>query len=196
MKTYFTAALLVAASASSSLADGKTVDLRNHTDGDGGNREISLCARPSPDKSGLHGLPGHAFIAFSETMKNGKRTFRAIGHTVLSAGEALLSYTGLINAEGALVDEKYTSIKQQCLTLQVNKADYQKSYALVAQPLKAIGVVLDESKPVQKSYSLAAEDCVGFVIVQARLFTPNVTVPSRNNDELPLNYVRRLIDAN
>ena len=193
MKTYLLVTLLVGASSSSVVAYGKTVDLRNQTDGDGGSREISFCARPSPDKPGL---PGHAFIAFSETSKDGKRAFRAIGHTVFSAGEALLSYTGLVTADGALVDEKYTSIKQQCLTLQVNKPDYQKSYGLVAQPLKAIGVVLDESKPIQKAYSLAAEDCVGFLITQAQLFSPKVKVPSRNNGELPLNYVRRLIDAN
>lgn len=115
---------------------------------------------------------------------------------MFSAGEALLSYTGLVTADGALVDEKYTSIKQQCLTILVNKADYQKSYGLVAQPLKAIGVVLDETKPVQKAYSLAAEDCVGFLIAQAKLFTPKVAVPARNSGELPLNYVRRFIDAN
>lgn len=193
MKTYLKAALLVAASSSSVLTYGKTVDLRNQTDGDGGSREISFCARPSP---GNPGFPGHAFIAFSETTKDGKRTFRAIGHTVFSVGEALLSYTGLVTAAGALVDEKYTSIKQQCLTLQVSKTDYQKSYGLVAQPLKAIGVVLDETRPIQKTYSLAAEDCVGFMITQARLFTPKVIVPSRNNGELPLNFVRRLIDAN
>lgn len=193
MNAYLLTALLVTAASSSVVVYGKTVDLRNQTDGDGGTREVSFCARPSPDKPGL---PGHAFIAFSETTKDGKRTFRAIGHTVFSAGEALLSYTGLVTADGALVDEKYTSIKQQCLTIQVNKADYQKSYGLVAQPLKAIGVVLDETKPIQKAYSLAAEDCVGFLITQANLFTPKVVVPLRNNGELPMNYVRRFIDAN
>lgn len=190
MKAHLLTALLVMASSSSF---GKTIDLRNQTDGDGGSREVSFCARPSPDKPGL---PGHAFIAFSETTKDGKRSFRAIGHTVFSAGEALLSYTGLVTADGALVDEKYTAIKQQCLTVLVNKADYQKSYGLVAQPLKSIGVVLDETKPVQKAYSLAAEDCVGFLITQAKLFTPKVAVPSRNSGELPLSYVRRFIDAN
>jgi len=107
-----------------------------------------------------------------------------------------VSYTGLVTADGALVDEKYTSIKQQCLTILVNKVNYQKSYGLSAQPLKAIGFVLDETKPIQKAYSLAAEDCVSFLITQAKLFTPRVVVPSRNNGELPLNYVRRFIDAN
>lgn len=193
MKQYVQSAMLIALLSSSVVAYGKTVDLRNETDGDGGSREVSFCARPSPDKPGL---PGHAFIAFSETTKDGKRTFRAIGHTVFSAGEALLSYTGLVTADGALVDEKYTSIKQQCLTLQVNKADYQKAYGLAAQPLKVIGVVLDETKSIQKAYSLAAEDCVGFMITQAKLFAPKVSVPSRNNGELPMNYVRRFIDAN
>ncbi|MBF4989473.1 hypothetical protein [Methylophilus sp. 14] len=193
MKTHIVVALFVAASFISSEVYSKTIDMRNQTDGDGGIREISFCARPSPDKPGL---PGHAFIAFSETSKNGKRVFRAIGHTVFSVGEALLSYTSLVTADGALMDEKYTSIKQECLTLQVNKADFDKSYGLVAQPLQIIGVTFDETKPIQKSYSLAANDCVGFLIKQAQLYSPKITVPSRNNGELPLNYLRRLIDAN
>lgn len=193
MKFFLNCALLAILSASWPLAFAKTLDLRNQTDADGGSREINLCARPSPDKPGL---PGHAFIAFSETTKDGIRTFRAIGHTVFSVGEALLSYTGLVTATGALVDEKYTSIKQQCLTLQVNKADYERSYGLAAQPLKVIGIVFDETKPIQKAYSLAAEDCVGFLITQAQYFSPKLIVPSRNSSELPLNYVRRLIDAN
>lgn len=193
MRFFLNCVLLPIVFASSSLALAKNLDLRNKTDYDGGSREISLCARPSPDKPGL---PGHAFIAFSETTKDGRRTFRAIGHTVFSIGEALLSYAGPVTAAGALVDEKYTSIKQQCLTLQVNKADFERSYGLAAQPLKAIGIVFDETKPIQKTYSLAAEDCVGFLITQAQLFDPKVVVPSRNSSELPLNYVRRLIDAN
>lgn len=193
MKNYFGIALIFATSIYPYSAFSKTLDLRTKTDADGSNREISLCARPSPDKPGL---PGHAFIAFSETTIDGKITFRAIGHTVFSVGEALLSYTGLVNADGALVNEKYTSIKQQCLTLLINKSDYQKSYASATQPLNSIGIVFDESKPVQKSYSLAAEDCVGFLIMQAKSYSPKISIPSRNSGELPLSYVRRLIDAN
>lgn len=179
--------------AASPLVHAKTLDLRNQTDADGGIREISFCARPSPDKPGL---PGHAFVALSETKKDGSRTFRAIGHTVFTVGEALLSYTGLVTAAGALVDEKYTAIKQECLTLQVNKIQYEKSYGSVAQPLKVIAVAFDETMPIQKAYSLAAEDCVGFLISQANPFEPKVVVPARNGGELPLKYVRRLIDAN
>lgn len=193
MRIFLSCALLAIASASSSLALAKTLDLRNQTDADGGIREISLCARPSPDKPGL---PGHAFIAFAEITRNGKMNFRALGHTVFSVGEALLSYTGLVTAEGAMIEEKYTSIKQQCLTLQVNKVEYERAYGLVAQPLKDIGVEFDETKPIQKAYSLAAEDCVGFLITQAQIFSSKISIPSRDSNELPLNYVRRLIDAN
>lgn len=182
--------LIVLASSSFALAD--TVDLRSQTDNDGGSREISFCARPSPDKPGL---PGHAFIAFSEE-KDGKRSIRAIGHTAFSVGEALLSYSGIITGDGALVDEKYTSIKQHCLTLQVNRADYERAYGQALQPLKAMGIDLDETMPIQKNYSLAAEDCVGFLINQAKVFAPRLVIPSRKIGELPLRYVRRLIDAN
>jgi hypothetical protein len=184
--------LLAVAGASASPVIAKTLDLRKQTDADGGSREISFCARPSSEKP----VPGHAFIAFSETTREGKRTFRAIGHTAFSVSEALVSYTGLVTATGALVDEKYTSLRQRCLTLQVNKADYDRSYRLAMQPLKSIGIVFDESRPILKAYSLAAEDCVGFMMQQAILFVPRINVPVRRNGELPLNYVRRLIDEN
>lgn len=183
----------VAACLLSLSAQAKTIDIRKSTDADGKVREISFCSRPSPDKPGL---PGHAFIAFAETPKSGAITFRAVGHTVFSAKEAILSYGGLIDATGALVNEKYTSVKQQCLTLQVNKADYDASYSLASQPLSNIGVKFDETKPVQKSYSLGADDCVGFMVAQAQQFSSAITVPARKSNELPLPYIRRLIDAN
>jgi hypothetical protein len=157
-------------------------------------REISLCARPSPDKPGL---PGHAFVAFAQTQRSGERTFRAIGHTVFSAGGALVSFGGLIPTTGALVDEKYTAIKQECLTLQVNKSDYEAAYVAATQPLSRIGVKFDESKPIQQTYALAAADCMTFVITIAQRFTAKgVTIPARAATDLPLPYMRKVIDAN
>lgn len=193
MRLFQIGVVLIIASFCSPIIHAKTLDLKTHTDIDGGNREISICARPSPDNLGL---PGHAFIAFSETTKDGKRSFRAIGHTAFSVGEALLSYTGLVTAEGALVDEKYTSIKQQCLTLQVNKSDYDKAYGVTVQPLKNMGIEFDEAKPIQKAYSLGAEDCVGFLTTQVNFFASKVVVPPRKSGELPLDYIRRFIDSN
>lgn len=187
-------ALLFIAFMFSGTTEAKTIDLRNQTDADGTTREISLCARPSPDKPGL---PGHAFVAFGEVSKDGKIKFRAIGHTVFSVAEAILSYSGLVTATGALVDEKYSSVKQKCLTLQVNKPDYDASYVQVAQPLSSIGITFDESKPIQKAYSLGGDDCVKLMISQAQRFTmKGLNVPARQANELPLPYVRRLIEAN
>lgn len=193
MRTFLRCLPVVFFFTAASMAQAKTIDLKNQTDADGSAREISFCARPSPEKLNL---PGHAFIAFSETKKDGSLHFRAIGHTAYSVGEALLSYTGLIPANGALVNENYSSVKQECLTVQVNQRQYDKSYEIATQPLKSIGIIFDENQAIQKSYSLAAEDCVGFIITQAKFFGSKLTVPVRKPDELPLNYIRRLIDAN
>ena len=184
---------LLAYSCLASSTSAKTIDLRNQTDADGALREISFCARPSPDKAEL---PGHAFVSFSIRKKDGTRAFRAIGHTVFSVVDALISYSGLIPASGALIDERYTAIKQECLTLQVNQSDYEASYALAAQPLLAVGIKFDEKLPIQKAYTLGAEDCVGFVIGQTKRYAQKVVVPKRTTNELPLPYIRRLIDAN
>src|SRR5690606_36732076 len=68
-------------------------DLRRQTDA-AGLTEISFCARPSPD---AFGFPGHAFVAFSDQIAGGSRSFRAVGHT-LAAGTGtaavVLSYFG------------------------------------------------------------------------------------------------------
>lgn len=175
-------------------AQCKTIDLRNKTDVDGATREISFCARPSPDEPGL---PGHAFVAFAQVDKNGRVMFRALGHTVFSISDALLSYNELIPATGALVSEKYTSVKQECLTLQVNSAEYQAAYAQAAQPLAALGVKFDETKPIQKTYALGVNDCIGFMVNVANRFTQSgLKIPKRETTDLPLPYLRRFIDAN
>lgn len=189
LATLLTSAALIAVPAAAN-----TLDLRNQTDGDGSTREISFCARPSPDKPGL---PGHAFLIFAVLDNSGVQKFRTLGHTVFAIGDALLSYGGLIPASGALVQEKYTSTKQECLTVQVNAADFNAAYATAAQPLSKIGIVFDEALPIQKAYSLGVEDCVQFLVSVASRFIPKgLKVPTRNTHELPLSYVRRLIDTN
>ena len=181
-------------SAISITVHSKTIDLRNKTDTDGGTREISFCARPSPDKPGL---PGHAFVAFAQVDKNGGVMFRALGHTVFSVSDALLSYNELIPATGALVSEKYTSIKQECLTIQVNNAEYQSAYTQATQPLAALGVKFDESKPIQKTYALGINDCMDFMVTVANRFTQSgLKIPKREPTDLPLPYLRKFIDAN
>lgn len=175
-------------------ASAKTIDLRNKTDVDGGVREVSFCARPTP---GNVGLPGHAFVTFALIKKDGEIIFRSIGHTVFSIGAAIMSYDAIIPASGALKLEYYTSTKQECLTVQINKDEYESVYASVTQPLLSLGIKFDETLPVGMAYTLAVDDCVQFVVSIADKFvSKGLKSPKRNSNELPFPYIRRLIDSN
>ncbi|MFC0048574.1 hypothetical protein [Rheinheimera tilapiae] len=178
----------------SASAIGKTINLRNKSDSDGGVREISFCARPSPATTGL---PGHAFVVFAQTALGGKSKFRAIGHTVFSVGDAILSYKGIIPANGALVNENYTAIKQECLTVQVNASEFETTYLDTTQPLAVLGIKFDEKHPIQKSYSLSENDCMDFMLnIANRYKVKGINIPKRNQSDLPLPYLRKLIEAN
>lgn len=192
MHKYLTLVLLIVFA---SQASSKIVDLRNMSDADGALREISICARPSP---GGAGLPGHAFVAFARTDSSGGLTFRTLGHTVFKISDAILSYNSLIPAtDAALVSEKYTAIKQECLTVQVNADQFQSAYAQASQPLAKLGIKFDEGKPVQKTYSLGVEDCITFAVgIVKRFADRGLKIPERKATDLPLAYVRKLIDAN
>lgn len=173
-------------------ASGKSIDLRARTDADGLVREISYCARPSPD--GPKHLPGHAYLVFG-VEGGGRFRFRAIGHTTSDVGPAIVSFTGLLKAQGAVVDEVYTAAKQMCLTTRVNRDAFEAAYSDAGNPLAALG--FDRDAPYVLAYSLGAEDCVGFMLRVARRFQANgLKVPARQALELPLAYLRRLVDAN
>jgi hypothetical protein len=187
-------AIIISLCAGVSGARAKTLDLRKSTDVDGSTREISFCARPSP---GLPGLPGHAFVAYAVISADKGIKFRSLGHTVFSVGDAILSFGGVIPTTGALVEEKYTSTKQECLTIQLNKDMFESAYSAAFQPLAKLGIKFDESLPIQKAYSLAAEDCVQFVVSLAQRFAAQeLKVPARTSAEFPLPYLRRFIESN
>ena len=170
------------------------LDLRNFSD-ESGEYEIAFCARPSADTK--KNIPGHAFVSFSYYSPKGNRTFTSIGHTVQSGTSmisAIWSYFG-VSVDGFLSEEKYTSIKQSCLVVKVNKSDYDAAYSLAEDPLKKLGIV--KNSYVLESYKLGSEDCVGFLIkVAKKLESKGFIVPKRNNLESPLDYIQRLINSN
>lgn len=175
------------------MASGKVIDLRRQTDSDGVVREISYCARPSPDSAMK--LPGHAFVTFATVDASGRTKFRSVGHTTFNVGAALLSYTGLLKADGAVVSEIYTSSKQRCLTTLVNRPAFDAVYQQAMNPLAALG--FSAEVPYALSYTLGAEDCLGFMIRVAKRFQADgMKLPARGAVELPLDYLRRMIDAN
>jgi hypothetical protein len=67
-------------------------------------------------------------VGFSEEPQDQARTFRAVGHTIAaSTGLApiVFMYFGGASVAGRQAEERYTHMKQACLTLQVDRTVYQ-----------------------------------------------------------------------
>ncbi|MDQ2762520.1 MAG: hypothetical protein M3Y22_03230, partial [Pseudomonadota bacterium] len=151
------AALLVA-----SPAMARDKDLRTMTDANG-ETEVGFCSRPSPN---AFGFPGHAFVTFSALRPDGSRDFRSVGQTVAAGASVpavVFSYFGGSSVAGKQAEERYTSLEEACLTVQVNHSDYFKAL-IVAQPtLTAIGIPADVAASVER-YSLGSDDCIAFAL--------------------------------
>ena len=191
---YFVALLLALVSHAAAAAPHKVVNLRNATDADGLEREISFCTRPSPGTD----LPGHAFVAFSTTSQKQPRTYQAIGYTTKAPpAAAMLTYFKVVpKVEGHLDEEKYTDAKEECLVVQVNKDAYEKARATMKAPITKYFPGMDPPPPLLLGYRLGAEDCMTFMIEVARTFNGTIKVPQRGATELPLSYLRRMIEGN
>ena len=174
---------------------GTTLDLRTSSDVSG-EYEIGFCARPSPDTTKQ--LPGHAFVSFSIKSQDGRRTFKAIGHTVqsgVSGASAAWSYFG-DRVDGYLKEEKFTSAMQSCLVAKVNLSDYERAFALTKNALASMGAIPSDV-PVFEFYKLGEDDCLSFMMNVANLLvSKGLKVPKRNPTELPLSYIQRFIEAN
>lgn len=172
-----------------SAAPHKQIDLRNQSDASG-EYSISLCARPSP---GPAGLPGHAFVAYSFLPASGQnRQFLAVGFTTDAAVKGLLSFNAaLAEPPGYLGEELFTHVKEKCLVLLVNKAGFDRAYAKLTVQVPGFG-----NLKYLAVYRLTQNDCVTFMTGVASLFAPQVKVPPRKATDLPLDYLRKVIDAN
>jgi hypothetical protein len=174
----------------------KSVDARKQTDADGNLRSLSFCARTSPDTA--TGIPGHAFVGFGVVSQNGERLYSAVGHTTFDPAGALLSYSKLFSpAAGALVEEKYTSVQENCLVVLVNKAAYDQAYDMTKDYLSGQAPSFSGNIKTLLAYRLGAEDCVTFVTRTLKTLEPlGIKVPVRKSTELPLVYIRRVIESN
>ena len=151
-------------------ASAREKDLRTQSDA-WGETEISFCSRPSPD---AFGFPGHAFVGFSEKPREQARTFRAVGHTVAaSAGLApiVFTYFGGASVAGRQAEERYTHMKQACLTLQVDRTLYQRALAAARPTLSVLGIP-DAVAASLERYSLNENDCIDFAIKVAEQLRP------------------------
>lgn len=170
-------------------APHKELDLRTMSD-PSGDYDISLCARPSPGGN----VPGHAFVVYSVKPPGKDRKVLSLGFTTSSGpAKAVLSYKGwLTAADGYLGEERYTSINEKCLVVHVDKAVFDKAWAL-SHPLASIPALADLR--LTAAYTLSENDCMTFMSKVATSLK-GVNVPARGATELPLAYVRRLIDSN
>ncbi len=173
----------------------RELDLRQMTDASGA-AEISFCARPSPNK---FGLPGHAFVAFSITRANGGREFRSVGHTVTEGGNlssVVFSYFGSASVAGKQMEERYTSVKQDCLTVKVNKPAYEIALKAAQPTLANLGVSQDVAASAER-YSLGRDDCVTFAhAVALSLQQYGLKVPTRGATDTPQAWIAKLKEAN
>jgi hypothetical protein len=176
-------------------AYSKNIDLATKSDFSG-TFEIGFCAGESPDVPLK--IPGHAFVSFSHKDRQGNRSFLAIGHTKsqgIAPIEAVWSYFGS-PVHGFLKEEVYSSRMQVCLMVNVDKSDYEAAFALSKSPLRNMGVAMP-ADPVFEAYKLGAEDCVSFVTSVAAILRPRgLKIPKRGVTELPLQYIRRMVEAN
>ena len=178
-------------------APHKVVDLRAQSDADGGIRELSFCARPTPDEP--LNLPGHMFVGYSLRMPGEPRAYVALGHTTsVPVVEAILSYSRVFpSVPGSISDERYTATLERCLVVRVNKSDFERAYAYATARAGQFTPDPDNWPPISVSYRLGSSDCMNFAIDVAKIFaTKGLKVPVRGATELPLRYVRRLIDEN
>jgi hypothetical protein len=182
--------LMLTTAISSAYAE-KVIDFSNKSE-TGGPYEISFCSRPSPEATGL---PGHVFVAFSSAGPDGTRSFKAVGLQANSLGGALKSLvTGSSN--GYVGAENYTAIRQNCLVVKVNKANYEQAWNSALPSFTALGIH-DLTLPHLENYGLGAEDCIGYVQrVGNTLKGLGLKVPDRKIGEFPRPYIQRMEAAN
>jgi hypothetical protein len=194
-KTGKSFALCLLALTYSEHALAKDKDLRTMSDSVGVTR-VGFCARPSPAS---FGFPGHAFAAFIEEPVGGQFFFRAVGHTVASGTSpirAALTYLGAPPIDGKLAEERYTDAQQQCLTVTVNRIDYDRAVSAARPTLTALGVP-DQHATYGESYSLNEADCVDYVVkVASSLKGAGLNVPARSATDTPFRYIDKLLTAN
>ena len=176
-------------------AGARDKDLRTSTDANG-ETEVGFCARPSPN---AFGFPGHAFVVFSATRPGGGRDFRAIGHTVASGTSVpavVFSYFGGASVSGQQAEEKYTALRQACLTVKVDRAVYAKAIAAAQPTLTVLGVPADVAASIER-YSLGSNDCLVFADKVAQTIKPaGLVVPVRSPTDTPNSWINKLIAAN
>ena len=170
-------------------------DLRMRTDA-AGLTEIGFCQRPSPN---AFGFPGHAFVTFTDAAQTGSRSFRAVGHTTgAGAGPAVTAFTyfGGAAVAGRQAEERFTHMKQACLTIKVDRSVFVAALAAARPTLTLLGIP-EAVAASAESYALNGNDCVDFAIRIAQVLRPvGLSVPARTAVDTPASYIQKLLTAN
>ena len=97
---------------------------------------------------------------------------------------------------GLLKEEMYTSVRQQCLNTRVNKEVFDKAFQRTVSPLAALGITSSQDVVLQQ-YKLGEQDCMAYASSVADDLKPvGLKVPPRGAAELPMAYIKRLIETN
>lgn len=175
------------------LAQEATVDKRIRSEP--ANYEISFCARPSP---GATGLPGHAFVTFSQVIGQtaggaDKRSFVSLGRSTDESGFDVIHGKSV---KGFISEENYSHEKQRCLVVLVNQEAYESAFALTRPLLERLGIANQSyAGRVYSNYDLGENDCVTFVMEVASIV--GIEVLDRDGfDNFPMKYLEALREAN
>jgi hypothetical protein len=192
MKSSFPAFAAIVLATSPAAAHEK--DLRTQTDAQG-ETEVAFCSRPSPD---TFGVPGHTFVMFSDVV-NGQRSIRAVGQSI-PAGAAVapvvFSYFTGASVAGQQMEERYTSIRQNCLVVKVNRSSFNAAVAAAQPTLTSIGLNPQLAAAVER-YTLGTNDCITFAEKVANsLKTSGLVVPPRTALDTPAGWIKKLVTAN
>jgi hypothetical protein len=174
-------------------AQAHTFDFRTRPDADA-RYSIAICARPSPDSAG--GIPAHAFLVWREMDEHREHVTKAVGYAANEGLKVVMASPNSGTSSSPLPQGTSVFAVRLCLELLVDKREFAAAGNLAQPFFKRVGSA--ETEPASVTvHGLGQEEASKFIAeVAVRFSARGLYVPARRPGELPLAYVRRLIDVN